>query len=501
MIVRSTRSPQRGTRTIGAATATKSAKPPVTQKRVVNANTSITSGVQRRSATQATNPQMSAIMASLSPEKRKFVDQIRKNCKGSSAILGATNTTNIMVKPDFLSLLPLFVQKLLVLDVYGSVPMNSRQQLIPYFKVLAENDKGETHAQDILNSPMVNQQGKDPNFGGRVVKNEVLENVAGAWTTAGLIYTPVLPGSVAINTTLGGVSTVYTDDGSGYMVDGTGAQVGTIAYDLGTVTWTAPVTLADGDTVTASVYQYDNENVGPNENGEYGAKMGKIYLQEDEFSLKATAHQLASYWSIYSAFAAQTEWGTNIAEMSKEAAFSELTAEINRDGFNQLKAKATYKPQFNFSTTPIESASVYPTDYMNMFLLNLKKAAASIYDATELSRPNRLIVGTNVESYLSMIKGYTADNTENTVGPYHAGKLDQFEVYVDPKYDPSEWVMACKNDDIRRNSGLFGEYMPFTNTDPIGLANMSVQQGFATMYAMEVVNPATVVKGRLIGNF
>ncbi len=100
-----------------------------------------------------------------------------------------------------------------------------------------------------------------------------------------------------------------------------------------------------------------------------------------------------------------------------------------------------------------------------------------------------------------MINGFTADNIEDTVGPYKLGRLDKFEIYVEPSYDPNKWVMCCKSNDIRRNSGLFGEYMLFTDTQAIGLAYSSVQQGYATMYAMKVVNPATVVSGKIIGVF
>ena len=136
-----------------------------------------------------------------------------------------------------------------------------------------------------------------------------------------------------------------------------------------------------------------------------------------------------------------------------------------------------------------------------MFKLKLGQAAASIYQATRLTRPNRLVVGSTAAEYIAMINGFQAENIEDTVGPYKFGKLDQFEIYVDPNYDPNKWVMACKSNDIRRNSALFGEYMPLTNTDAIGLANASVQQGYATMYAMKVVNPDTVVSGRILGTF
>ena len=136
-----------------------------------------------------------------------------------------------------------------------------------------------------------------------------------------------------------------------------------------------------------------------------------------------------------------------------------------------------------------------------MFKLKLEQAAASIYQRTHLTRPNRLIVGTNVSAYMSMIEGYVSDNVEDSVGPYKAGRLNQFDVYVDPNQDPNLWTMSCKSADIRRNSALFGEYMPMMNTDQIGLANASVQQGYASMYALEIVNPDTVVSGKIVGTF
>ena len=61
--------------------------------------------------------------------------------------------------------------------------------------------------------------------------------------------------------------------------------------------------------------------------------------------------------------------------------------------------------------------------------------------------------------------------------------------------------MLCKGADIQHSSCLFGEYMPMVTTDAIGLANASVQQGVATMYAAEVVNPGTIVSGKILGTF
>ena len=137
--------------------------------RPVMAGTSVTAGVRNRQAAPVL-----ANFDALTPAQRQFARQIQSNISRSSKIMAATNTTNIMARPDFMELLPLFVQKLHVLDVFGSVAMRSRQQLIPYFKVMAENTKGETKAGDILSSPFMNRQGIDPNFGGRLVKNETV---------------------------------------------------------------------------------------------------------------------------------------------------------------------------------------------------------------------------------------------------------------------------------------------------------------------------------------
>ena len=467
----------------------------------ITANRRITAGIQNRKTMPSGQ---NNIFASLSPEKAKFARQLQQNMrKQQSAITAATNTTNIMARPDFMDMLPMFVQELILLDVFGSVAMKSRQELIPYFKFIAENTKGETNRGDVLSSPFANRQGADPNFTGRTIKNEVVGEGTDIAQNMSLVYTPVLPKSVSIKVVAGGTAKTLIDDGNGNLcLTGDTTPKGYIDYSTGLI---SSAEFA-GDTVNAT-YQYDNENVGPRtpDNGgygyEYGAQMAKGYLQLSEINLIAEAHELACYWSVYSAFAAKTEYGENISDVAKSAAFSEITAEINTAGFNELYNAATLKPQFDWDASPVLSGSVVPSDYLNMFKLKLTQAAASTYQATHLAQPNRLIVGTNVAAYISMINGFQAAPIGESVGPYKLGTLDQFEIYANPSYNPDVWVMACKSNDIRRNSALFGEYMPLTDTDAIGLANASVQQGYATMYALKVINPETVISGRILGTF
>lgn len=451
--------------------------------RSINAGTSITAAGRSRMARPVARQSSVAASVQLTPEQRIFANQLISNTRRMSTITAATNTSNIIAKPDFVELLPMFVQKLLVLDVFGSVAMKSRQQIIPYFKFIAENTKGETKAGDILSSAFVNRQGYDPNFTGRVVKNEAVANSA-------IAYTPILPGSVTISD---GTDS-YIDDGMGNLIKKSdSSNAGTINYATGAIgTLTGTLT---------ATYEYDNETVGPDQNGQYGAKMAKGYLQLDEINLIAEAHEIASCWSIYSAFAAQQEYGANIGEISKEAAFSELTAEINSFCFNELLKAATYAPQYNWDASLAFNGAVMPSDFLNLFKFKLDDAANSVYQATNLARPNRLIVGTKVASLISRLPGFVAAANEEPVGPYKLGTLDQYTIYVDPYYDPNTWVMACKSTDLRRNSCLYGEYMPMIKTDDIGLANASVQSGYCTMYATKVINPATVVSGKVLGAF
>ena len=102
---------------------------------------------------------------------------------------------------------------------------------------------------------------------------------------------------------------------------------------------------------------------------------------------------------------------------------------------------------------------------------------------------------------MKMINGFVSEEPAETVGPYKAGTLDNFDVYVSPDYDPNTWVMSCKSNDIRKNTGLFGEYMPITTVDPITLADLSVQTAACSMYDIKIVNPQLSCSGKILGSF
>ena len=172
-----------------------------------------------------------------------------------------------MARPDFIELMPMFVQQLIALDICGSVAMSSRQQLVPYFKFIAENAKGETAKGTVLSSPFVNRQGVDPNFTGKVVKNEVIGDKLDGFDVMYAQYLPILPGSVTASIVESGVTTPLTDDGQGNLKDSTGTAKGFINYSNGNVQLTTPPTADDAQ--VKLTYQYDNETVGPDEAGQY----------------------------------------------------------------------------------------------------------------------------------------------------------------------------------------------------------------------------------------
>ena len=82
----------------------------------ITAGTTITSSVQTR---QSRKPASAAFQA-LTPAQQQFARTLRSNMTGTrGSVMAATNTSNIMARPEFMELLPMFVQKLLILDVFG----------------------------------------------------------------------------------------------------------------------------------------------------------------------------------------------------------------------------------------------------------------------------------------------------------------------------------------------------------------------------------------------
>ena len=61
--------------------------------------------------------------------------------------------------------------------------------------------------------------------------------------------------------------------------------------------------------------------------------------------------------------------------------------------------------------------------------------------------------------------------------------------------------MTCKGTSIQESAAVFGEYMPIVDTGVVGLADMSAQTGVATMYDAQIVNPAAIVSGKILGAF
>ena len=76
----------------------------------VTANQSITRCVQNRN--RPANRSNILANTNLTPAQKAFCRQLQANIRRSAPVTAATNTANIMAKPEFMELLPLFVQKM-----------------------------------------------------------------------------------------------------------------------------------------------------------------------------------------------------------------------------------------------------------------------------------------------------------------------------------------------------------------------------------------------------
>ena len=110
-----------------------------------------------------------------------------------------------------------------------------------------------------------------------------------------------------------------------------------------------------------------------------------------------------------------------------------------------------------------------------------------------------MICGLNVDAVLKCMRNFEAVKDESAIGPHFVGTLGgQIKVYVNPNYDPDEFVLGYKGPNMLDAGYVYCPYMPVMTTDMITLADdFASRQGFATMYGKKAINPRLYVKGRI----
>ena len=423
-------------------------------------------------------------------------------------IQSATNTTNIAVAPKFKELIPLGVANSILDQIASFQEMDSRESLHPFFKVVTETGRGATPAKKILHTPYGSQSGSDPTWASSFVTKELARTPD---ESGDVVYLgiegrgAIIPGHVElqVRNEANGTTIAVKDDAAGNLYPNgnpNATEWGQIDYERGVITMTDG---SDGLTIYAN-YRFDNENVGAHEDGTYGANIVKAYLQLDRILLRAEAYAIEAHSSYLANYAAKMEYGAELSDVEKTQMMGEIMAEINSRAVLQAWRDASAMKGLTWNSSgkfnSVDGGGEF--SYFNNFKTVLDKGSLAVRQVTRQWGTNRICCGTNVLGvFQNMAKFQEETISEDISGACYAGSLGAYKVYVDPNLGANDFVQLFKGNDKLKASMMVGCFLPIAATQRLERANMDVEQGYVGAYAINTVNPMTMVKGSIAGSY
>lgn len=377
------------------------------------------------------------------------------------------------------------VPNLIAYDIASVQAINNRIAMVNYMKYNYGNAKGATPAGYTF-ADVRNLGQSDVNYTSEVVDGE---EIATGSTSHTLDWVPAVPGTVKL---VLDASTTYTDDGNGGFVDGTGAPVSgySINYESGAIT------IATATSAGAVVnYSYANEHV-PMKN------IPSITLSIESLPIKAHARRLAALWGFEASYELQKEYGQSMEDLLSETASGEIAHEIDMEVMDKIKAAAVDATTLgiaNFNRIPASGVYSNLQDHYDSFLIKVNEVANKIYQRTRRIRPNYILCGTGAATIITANRQFKpSGEAASAKGPYFAGTLSQYKVFVSPDFSEMEWCLGYKGDSLLDAGFIYAPYMPIMSTAMVQLEDMAGRKGWATMYGTRLVNDKMYLKGAIV---
>lgn len=391
----------------------------------------------------------------------------------------ATQPGNIgQYKRYALDIVNAVVPNLIAPELVATQAIDNRVGMINYISYNYSNNKGTTKAGDMFASS-INMGASNENYSKDYVEAEVIGASGKTAYEGNLSYTPVIPGTVKI---VSG-TTVITDDGAGKLT-GTGLTNGTIDYATGAVN----LTFGTNTTEDVVAEYYFNMEDAPIQN------VPEVELRITSLPVIAKTRKLKTIYAFDAAYELEKEYGQDIDSLLATEVSGEISHEIDIEICRDLLKMADGGTELTWSKT--QPTGVNNIDHYDSFYTVLEEGSYSIFQATRKVRPNFLVVGTSVAAVIKVMRQFTPSGTTE-IGPHFIGTLGDFKVYVNPDYDPMEFVMGYKGGSFMDAGYFYCPYMPVISTDLIMLADFAGQKGWATMYAKKMINNKFYLRGRI----
>ena len=192
----------------------------------------------------------------------------------------------------------------------------------------------------------------------------------------------------------------------------------------------------------------------------------------------------------------KTDYGFDLSDALAERAVSELSYEIDTEVVKLLSDNAPENATLTWSRT--QPVGVSMREHFDSFLNTLAKAKQVVYDATQKFVPNWLLVASDIVPVLSMISAFKAAPTGQVNGPYFAGTIDSFKVFVSPALESGRFIAGVLGSDMYSAAAVYAPYMPVVPTQLLGFADGGMSQGWSTLYDLKMLNPSLLAKGQVV---
>lgn len=114
---------------------------------------------------------------------------------------------------------------------------------------------------------------------------------------------------------------------------------------------------------------------------------------------------------------------------------------------------------------------------------------------------NYIVISPDLVSVIHFIKGFTAAPIGKMNGPYFAGTLDQYKVFVSPILPSNSYFVGFNGGELETSAAVYAPYMPIVPTQALQYADGGTSQGFATLYDLKALNDKLVIAGTVEGSF
>jgi len=369
-----------------------------------------------------------------------------------------------------------------VLDrVISMQPMSNRLGRIHYLDVVTERAKGGIPNRATMLDALSGFRGTE-DLSSEHIRDpgEVLGAAGGtdygATTPIELGYKPVIPRTFVARA---GTQEIR-DDGNGNLVGDVGAPGGGVTNTINYLTGEISLRFAAA-TTEAPEAEYDFNIEAALELPEYG-----IHLRAE--NVQARPRALGASWSQQSVIDFLNDFGVNAEPTIIEAGARLINLEKFKHVINTLRRQAQGGAVIFDNTAP---TGVSYRDHLKTFALFVSRLQNLIWEATQTTRPNVMVVHPSLIFIVEFQDGFEGQQFSNDgiAGPRYIGRLakQDIDVVADPTYPADQAMLTYRGPEFVSTAAVVGDYIPLYKS-PVHVRAFRKDIALLSEYVVKVID-------------